>query len=173
MKKVENKFTVKDITLIAIFTAILFVQEQLLSFIPNVQLTIFLLVVYSKKLGLFKTIIITLIHTILDCLVMGSLNLMYFPFMLVGLLLIPVLLNTLFKKVESNIALSFLGILFSLLYCWSYIVPSLIVLEIDFVSYMAADVVWEITLAMSSFLSILLLYNTCANVLDKVAKREL
>ena len=97
---------------------------------------------------------------------------MYFPFMLVGLLLIPVLINTLFKKVESNITLSFLGILFSLLYCWSYIVPTLIVLEIDFVSYMAADVVWEITLAMSSFLSILL-YNPCANVLDKVAKREL
>ena len=46
-------------------------------------------------------------------------------------------------------------------------------LEIDFVSYMAADVVWEITLAMSCFLSILLLYNPCANVLDKVAKREL
>ena len=33
---------VKDITIIAILAAILFVQEQALSFLPNIQLTVFL-----------------------------------------------------------------------------------------------------------------------------------
>ena len=168
----ESKFTVRDITLIAILTTILFVQEQLLSFLPNIQLTVFLLVVYSKKLGLFKTIIITLIHTILDCFVMGSLNMMYFPFMLIGWMLIPILLNTIFKKVESNISLSFLGILFSLLYCWLYIIPSCIILQVDFLSYLYADIVWEVILAVSSFLTILLLYNPCSVTVDRFIKRE-
>ena len=74
----------KDIALIAIFSVILFVQEQLFSFIPNVQLTVFLLVLYSKVLGFKKTALIILIHTILDNLINGSLNLMYFPFMLLN-----------------------------------------------------------------------------------------
>ena len=39
---------VKDITIIAAFAAILFIQEQALSFLPNIQLTVFLLVLYSK-----------------------------------------------------------------------------------------------------------------------------
>ena len=42
---------VKDITLIAVLTSILFVQKQLLSFLPNIQLTFFFLVLFSKKLN--------------------------------------------------------------------------------------------------------------------------
>ena len=53
-------FRTKDLTIIAVFSAILFVQELALSFIPNVQLTVFLLVLYSKVFGLKKTFIIIL-----------------------------------------------------------------------------------------------------------------
>ena len=76
-------FRIKDITIIAIFAAILFVQEQLLTFLPNVQLTVFLIVLYSKVFGLSKTLIIILIHTILDNILMSSFSLYYFPFMLI------------------------------------------------------------------------------------------
>ena len=113
MDKTKIILTTKDIALIAVLTGVLFVQEQLLSFIPNVQLTVFLLVIYSKKLGLVKTSIITIIHVLLDNMIMGSFNILYLPFMLVGWLIIPIMLNTLFKKVDSNIKLAFLGILFS------------------------------------------------------------
>ena len=51
---------VKDITIIAILAAILFVQEQALSFLPNIQLTVFLLVLYSKTLKLWKVLLIIL-----------------------------------------------------------------------------------------------------------------
>ena len=68
-------FRIKDITIIAFFSAILFVQEQLFSFLPNVQLTVFLIVLYSKVFGFTKTAIIILIHTLLDNIVMGSMNL--------------------------------------------------------------------------------------------------
>ena len=56
----ENKLkiTVKDICYIAALTAILVVQEFALSFLPNIQLTILLLMVYSRVLGLKKTFFI-------------------------------------------------------------------------------------------------------------------
>ena len=95
------KYT-KNITLIALLAAILFIQEQLLSFIPNVQLTFFLFVLYSKKLKFIDTIFITLIYVVLDNLVSGSFNLLFIPFMFIGWIIIPILLNTIFKKVESN-----------------------------------------------------------------------
>lgn len=167
-KKVKWHLATKDITLIALLATLLFVQEQALSFIPNVQLTVFLIVLYSKKLGFIRTSIIVIIHVLLDNLVMGSFNLIYTPFMFLGWLQIPILMCTIFKKVESNIALAFLGILFSFIYSWIYIIPNCIVLSVDFISYLIADILFEIILALSSFLSILLLYNPIGKVLDKV-----
>ena len=135
-KEKENKMlTTRDITLIAILTAILFVQEQVLSFLPNFQLTVFLLVLFSKKIGFINTIIITTIHVLLDNLVMGSFNFIYVPFMLIGWLIIPVLLNTIFKKVNSNILLAVLGVMVSFVYCWIYKIPNCIILQTDFFSY--------------------------------------
>lgn len=163
-----NKLTVKDITLIAALTAILFCQEQLLTFLPNFQLTVFLLVLYSKRLGLMKTSIIVLIHVILDNLVMGSFNFIYTPFMLAGWIIIPITLNTIFKKVNSPIGLALLGIMFSFIYSWLFIIPNIIILEVDFWVYFYSDIWWEIILAISSFLSILWLYKPCYNVLDKI-----
>ena len=102
MNGVKNKkFSIKDITILAACTSIIFVQEQALFFLPNIQLTVLLLVVYSKRLGLIKTSIIIFIHTLLDCIVTGSLNLYYFPFMLLGWLLIPIIITIFFKKCEN------------------------------------------------------------------------
>ena len=172
MKK-NNVITIKDITLIALLTTILFVQEQLLSILPNIQLTVFLLVLYSKKLGFIKTTIICFIHVLLDNLIMGSFNVIYMPFMFIGWMIIPISLNTIFKKVNSNIILAFLGILFSFLYCWIYIIPNTLILEVSFISYLVADILWEVLLATSSFLTILLLYDPCSKLFDKYIKKEI
>ena len=117
---------VKDITLISIFTTILFVQEQLLSSLPGVQLTVFLIILFSKKIGLVRTSLIIILHVILDNIYMASFSLMYTPAMLVGWLIIPLTICTIFKKVESPIILAILGILYSFIYCWLYIIPGLI-----------------------------------------------
>ena len=96
------RFSIKDIVLIAACISIVFVQEQILSFLPNIQLTVLLLVLFSKKLGFIKTTIIVFIHSLLDCLITGSLNLYYFPFMILGWLSIPLICCTLFKKINSS-----------------------------------------------------------------------
>ncbi len=162
------KLEVKDLCVIAILSAIIFSLEQVLSFLPNIQLTIFLLVLYSKKLGLYKTSLIVVIHTILDNLIMGSFNIMFFPFMLLGWMIIPICLNTIFKKVESNISLAFLSVIFAITYASAFIIPNMIFLHIDIIPYITADLPFTGLLAASSFLSVLWLYNPCKKILDTI-----
>lgn len=164
------KYT-KDLVLIALLTSIIFLQEQLLSFIPNVQLTFFLLVLYSKKLEIVKSSLIILIYVIIDNLIGGSFSLLFIPFMLIGLLLIPLSLNTIFKKVESNLSLAILGIMYSFIYSFINIIPGCIMFNLTFKEYLINDLYWEIILAINSFVTILLLYNACSKIFDLYLKR--
>ena len=164
------KYT-KDLVLIALLTSIIFLQEQLLSFIPNVQLTFFLIVLYSKKLGIVKSSLIILIYVIIDNLIGGSFSLLFIPFMLIGLLLIPFSLNTIFKKVESNLSLAILGIMYSFIYSFINIIPGCIMFNLTFKEYLINDLYWEIILVINSFVTILLLYNSCSKIFDRYLKR--
>ena len=168
----NNKFTVKDIALVAVLTSILFVQEQLLTFLPNISFTIFLMVLYSKKLGFIKSSIIILIHVFLDNLLHSSFSIMYFPFMLLGYMVIPTVPSIFLKKVNAPLLLSLFGILFSFIYCFSFFIPNALFLEIDMLAYFISDIPFELLLSASSFLSILWLYKPCSNLIDKLYQKE-
>ncbi len=156
----------KDLVIIAIFSAILFIQEEVLTFLPNIQLTVFLIILYTKMLGFKKTILIILIHVGLDNLVMGSMNLIYTPFMLLGWTLIPLLLTTVFKRVDSSLGLAYFSILAALLYSWVYLIPSVLIMHMNFWAYLVSDILFELLLAGSSFLSTLWLYEPCAKAMQ-------
>lgn len=166
--EVINKFNVRDIALIAILSTILFVQEQVLTFLPNIQLTVFLLVLYSKKLGFIRTTIIVVIHVLLDNLFMGSMNLVYTPAMFVGWMIIPIVVSTLFKKTDSPFLLAIFGFIEGFLYSWMFILPNYLLYNINPLAYLASDVLFEFLLAISSFLSILFLYKYVSNYFDKL-----
>ncbi|HHU56045.1 MAG TPA: hypothetical protein GXZ48_05105 [Acholeplasmataceae bacterium] len=161
-------FRVKDLTYMAILTGILFIQEQILSFIPNVQLTVLLIVLYSKILGGPKTAIIVLIHTFLDTLLFNGL--IYFPFMLAGWLIIPITLNTIFKRVENIYALAGLGFLYSITYSWMFVLANSLIGEVSFVHYLLSDIIFELILGISSFISILWLYEPLKKYHDNFVK---
>lgn len=160
----------KDITIIAVMTTILFVQEQLLASLPGIQLTVFLIILFSKKLGLAKSSIIIVLHVLLDNFYMSSFSLMYTPTMLIGWLIIPLSLCTIFKKVESPIILALLGVLYSFIYCWLYIIPSYFLISISPIAYLISDITFEITLAVVSFVSILFLYKPCSKIFELLNK---
>ena len=164
----KYKLTIKDITIIAILSCLLFVQEQLLFFLPNITFTMLLIVLYSKKLGCFKTIFINLVYVLLDNIFNGSFNLLFVVFMFIGWSIVPILLNTIFKKVNNNILLSLLGILFSFLYSWVLIIPGCIVFNTDIISYLKMDITWEVVMATSSFLTILFIYEPLSKLFDKI-----
>lgn len=161
-------FRIKDITIIAFFTAILFVQEQLLTILPNVQLTVFLIVLYSKVFGLTKTLIIVLLHTILDNLIMGSFSIYYLPFMLIGWMIIPIIICLFFKKVDNAIVLAIIGTVCSFIYSWLFAIGQVLLTNVSLIAYLVSDITFEIVLALSSFLSILWLYKPCSKLLFKL-----
>lgn len=160
--------TTKDITIIAVLSSFLFIQELVLSYLPNIQLTMLLIVLFSKKLGCIKTILITCVYVILDNIFGGAFNLLFVVFMIIGWSLTPILLNTIFKKVDNNILLAVIGILCSFIYSWVLIIPGCIVFNTDFISYLKMDITWEAIMATSSFLSILLIYDPLSKLFNKI-----
>ena len=169
-QKIHMLNKTKDLVLIAFLAVILFLQEEILTFLPNIQLTVFLLVLYAKKLGFKKTTLIICLHVLFDNLVLGSLNPIYMFFMFVGWMLIPILLSTIFKNVEKSLSLAFCGILFALLYSWVYLIPNAFIFQIDIRTYFIADIPFELLLAASSFLSILWFYTPVAKIFDRYLK---
>ena len=169
---VKSKFKIYDLVLISALTAILFVQEQLLSGIPGVQLTIFLIVLYSRKLGFVKSSIIVILHVLLDNFYMNSFSLQYTPAMLVGWMIIPIVICGLCKKVESPIIFALLGALFSFIYCWMYILPNYLLHQVDPFVYLGSDIIFEIILSFTSFITILFLYKPCYKLLSLLMKDE-
>lgn len=166
----RKKLTIKDITLLAVMICILFVQEQILSSLPGIQLTIFLMILYSKKFGLLKSSIIIFIYVLLDNIYMNSFSLIYTPTMLIGWLIIPFTSCTIFKKIENTFILSLLGILYAFIYSILYTIPTYIMYHINPLTYFISDIVFELILAGCSFISILLLYKPCSKAIEMLMK---
>src|SRR5690606_3723143 len=78
--------------------------------------------------------------------------------MFVGLIFIPISLNTIFKKVESHIVLACLSILYAVFYSLMFLISFVIILQVDPIAYLVADSIFQVLLGASSFLTILILY---------------
>lgn len=158
---------IKDAALIAVLASILFVQQIALSFLPNIQVTTLLIVLYSKIIGFKKTSLIIIIHVFAINILspFGPVIPMQVPAMLLGWLLIPILLHTVFKKLNSAWTLAVFGFFFGFVYGWMYIPVSVWVLGVPFLTYLYADVLFELIMAVSNFLTILWLYEPLKKIL--------
>jgi len=158
---------IKDAALIAVLASILFVQQLALSFLPNIQFSMLLVVLYTKVLGFKKTSLIVIIHVMVINILspFGPVIPMHIPSMLVAWLLVPILLTTVFKKVERVFTLASLGFLFGFIYGWAFIPVSVFVTGIPFMEYLYMDLVFELIMAVSNFLTIYWLYEPLKKML--------
>lgn len=168
----NTTITTKDIVLIAIFGVILALQEEIMVFIPNVNFTVFLIVLFSKTFGLFKTLLILIVYVFIDNFVMGSFSPIFTPFMYLGWAIIPISLNTIFKNINKSIHLAFLGALFSFIYCWIYLIPNAFILKIDIKAYLMVDIYFEIVMAITSFITIMWLFDPLHKVLSQLTNSK-
>lgn len=156
---------VKDLVVISMMACILFVQEQILTPIPNVQLTFLLIICYQEVFGIKKSILIILIHVILDNLVMGSFNVIVILPMFLGYLLTIMFKS--FYKGNNIYMIGLIGILSSIIYALGFALFNVLFLEIKIVDYLIADIPFTLILCLSTFLSILWLYNPITKILRK------
>ena len=159
--------TTKNLVLISVLSATIFALEQALIFLPNITLTVFLIILFSKCLDLKKSLLVILIYVLLDNLFMGTMNPVFLIFIYLGWSIIPITLHTIFKNINSSIALACLSLEYSLLYCLSFVITTVLIYHIDPVVYLMNDVVFEIILMISSFVSVLWLYEPCYKVLKR------
>lgn len=163
--------SIKQIALYSVLTSILFVSEQLLSFIPNVQLTFLLIVLYSKVLGLKPTIIIIVIHTLLDNLITGSFTPFVIIPMMIGYLLVPITLQTFFKNANTPLFLALFGVLMGIIFSFMFVIVNVWFLDVSLKTYVIADIPYTLILIASNFITILWLYkplnNLLVNIIDK------
>ncbi|PKK96719.1 MAG: hypothetical protein CVV58_04935 [Tenericutes bacterium HGW-Tenericutes-3] len=164
---------IKDSALIAVLASILFVQQLALSFLPNVQFTTLLIVLYTKVIGFKKTTLVVILHVLAINILspFGPVIIMQVPAMLIGWLLIPVLLHTVFRKLNTAWSLAIFGFFFGFVYGWLFIPVSVWILDVPFLEYLIADVLFEIVMAISNFLTILWLYDPLKKLLADQKER--
>ena len=106
------------------------------------------------------------VHVILDNILMGTFNLYVLPFMYVGYLIIPLTLKTIFKNIGKPLTLGLISILYSFIYSWLFIIPNVILIQSPFIAYLIADIPFEIILSVSSFITVLWLYQPLEDVIN-------
>ncbi len=156
----------KKLVMIAMFIAIIFAQEEVLTAVPNVQLTVLLLMVYGAVVGPLWGTVIVFAHCFLDNVLMGSLiPAVFFP-MVIGWEIVMIF-GYISKKwpLIIKVILSIVG---AFIYCWLFVLFNyLMIPTIDIQKYIIADIAFEIVLAASSGISVALLYIPIFNIANK------
>lgn len=157
----SDKMTVKEMCILSFMAVILFVQEEILSFIPNFQFTFLLIALYSSIFGIKKSSMIVLIHVILDNLFMGSLNVVVVLPMIIGYELTIILINIV--KNKKLIYIILMIVVSSIVYCMSFLVVNALMLDINVYHYFIADIPFELLLIISNIFTVLWFYRPLEN----------
>ena len=163
--------SVKRIARIAIFAAVIFVQEFALSFIPNVQFTQCLIAVCYFSFGLVDALLVVTIHVFLDNLVMGSFSLLYTPAMYIGWITLPLLLH-LFRKNQNKFFSATLVGIHGIFYSLLFALANSLLQEVPFISYFLVDIPYEIILVVNGFVTTLLLKDKLVGLLKKLSNEN-
>lgn len=159
---------VKEIVILALLTTILVVQEQILALLPNIQLTFLLIFLYTRVLGVRKAVMIIVVYVFLDCLITSTLVPMTIIPMMIGWLIVPIALGTIFKKYQTSQTLAFVSLPLVATYALSFLVVQVLIIEVPFKDYIWADIPFTLLLMLSSFLTIWWLYDPLYRVLSKL-----
>lgn len=148
----------REMALVAMCAVLIFAQEQALVFLPNIQLTTLLILVFSRFFKLRSAFIMVWIYVFLDHLLMGGFSILYTPSALLAWSMIPLASHT-FLVTSRPLPLALSGFIFGFLYGWMYLPAWMIQYGMrDAWLYLVADFPFEVIMAITNFLTILWLY---------------
>lgn len=156
----------------AVLTALLFLQEEALSFVPNVQLTFVLLLVIGAVAGGGYGTLAVAVHVLLDNTVNGSLS----PAVVVPMFIgyeITMLLGRLIRG-RSAVLAAAVGGAASWLYCMCFALSMAAAAALagdpfSLKGYLIADIPFEIVLVVCSVVTVLALYKPLVNAAARAA----
>lgn len=159
------KFPLRKALITAMLICIIFVLEEVMTLIPNVQLTVLLLMVSGAVCGPYYGTIIVLVHVFLDNLFIGSL----IPVVMIPMAIgweIVMLLGFITKKAPLWVTVTCSG-LGALAYCWIFVAANATFLDIDMRLYIIQDIPFEIILVVCSVVTVMFLFKPLTNLLNK------
>lgn len=156
----------KRLLFVSLSIAIIFTLEQALMFLPNIQLTTLLIILFVSFFTFKESIIMVSVYVIIDNLYLGGFNVFYMMPMFIAWNLIPILYHTVLLKTKNEYILAGFGVIFGFIYGWIFIPFVMIQTGIDnFLPYLIADIPFEVLMALSNFLTILWLYKPLYKVI--------
>lgn len=159
----------KKMLMIAISIAILFTQEQLLMFLPNIQFTVVLLIVFTSVFSFKEMITLITGYVFLDSMYMGGLNPFYVTPMLIAWYLIPISYHTILCRTTNEITLSVFAFIFGIVYGLIFIPFQMIQFGIKTLwPYLLNDIPFELIMAVTGTLTVLWMYKPLYNLLKNI-----
>lgn len=147
----------KKILLLSMYATILVVQDYLLSFIPNIQLSMLLVVLLASLFKWHEAIVVSTVYVLLDNLFFGGFGIYTIP-MLLSWYGVIVAVKLLKPDGNSSKKIALFSILFSVWYAIPFMMFSIFLYDLNLISYIVADIPFWILMGMSSYISIDLLY---------------
>jgi len=147
----------------AYFLTIIFVMELSLSFLPNIQVTTLLMIVFATNYKLKYVVTLTFGYVFLNGMAYGFS--LYLVSMLVGWLVLNVTINLLHTRNLHVLTLS--SLLFGLFYGMFFVPINVLLTGVDFWAYIMADIPFALLFAASNILTVLYLYKP----IDKIVRK--
>ncbi len=161
--------SVKRMLMIASSVAIIFVQEQALLFLPNVQFTVLLIILFSSVFTLRESVLMILAYVFLDSLYMGALNPFTVVPLIVSWMLIPILYNTVLRRTNNEFVLAIFALLFGFVFGWIFIPFNMIQTGImNPLPYLIADLPFEAIMAGTGFITVVWAYKPLKVVMNQL-----
>ena len=149
----------KELLILALSTSILVVQEIVFSFLPNIQLTTLLILVYTKVFGFKKTLLIVFVYIFIDNLLYGSLTMIHIVLpMTIAWVFVLTTFSLISKYSDAIIVYVILGYLYGHVYGLIFVPFQAFVIEVDLLAYLIIDIPWQVIMGISNALSILWLF---------------
>ena len=159
----------KKMIMIALSVAILFTQEQIMVFLPNISFTVVLVIVFVSVFSFRESIVLITAYVILDNMYMGGMNPFIIVPMLIGWYIIPVSYHTVLRRTTNEVKLAIFAFVFGFVYGWVYIPFRMIQLGIsEFWPYLIADVLFEVIMGSFGFLTVLWLFKPLYNTMNEI-----
>jgi len=164
----------RKMIMLAFAISILFVQEQILVFLPNIQFTVVLLIVYSSVFSKKEMFVIIFVYVFLDSMYYGGLNPFYFIPMLLAWSLIPIVHHGLLKRTRNEYVLAVFALMFGFVYGWMFIPFHMIQTSImNPIPYLLSDLLFEVIMGTTGFLTVLWMYGPLVRLFSLVGDDHL
>lgn len=150
MRKIE----LRKLAILSFLVALTVALEQVMQFLPSVQLTTLLMVLIAIKFDLKSSILGTITYVLLDNM-LGGFGVHTIP-MFISWILFVVTIHAVKSKNEFTLAI--LALLFGLFYGIMLGIPSVVIYKVNPIAYIIADVPFTLVFMLVNFLTVLWLY---------------